>query len=219
MIERFADLTEFVLADHPEFSGLIENDREIGHDNMYHRETLLQHQHMVLAEAIKLADKSDLSKHDRGLLLAGVVWHDVGKLPSRLPKTRFVCVGCTKPHPKRPEDGCTHCGMPTLEREIFGYHHHAEIGARMMPEILARNEIDGLDAITLTQLVRWHSHVHDIVDSAHKASEGRDPRIRRIPLVALLLSWADSRGRIVGPFDTTTGQDEENFRAVYEDMR
>jgi hypothetical protein len=199
MIERFADITEFVFEDYPEFAGLIVNDKDVGHDNMYHRETLLQHQHMVLEEALKLADKTHLATHDRGLLIAGSIWHDVGKLPSRLSKTRFVCVGCTKPHPKKPAEGCTHCGMPTLEREIFGYHHHAEIGARMMPEILARNEIDGLDAVTVTQLVRWHSHVHDIVDSAHKASEGRDPRIRRIPLVALLLSWAESSDPSIPP--------------------
>lgn len=192
-----------------EFRGLLD---EHGHDNMYHRESLLQHQHMVLNAAIELAEEKHLSKHDRGLLLAGAVWHDVGKIPSRAPKNRFVL------HQAPPEEGCTHCGMPTLERTLFGYHHHAEIGAGMMPEILARNEIDGLDAITVTQLVRWHSHVHDIVDGSHRASEGRDPRIRRITLPALLLSWADSRGRITGPFDTTTQQDEENFRAVYEDM-
>lgn len=217
MIDRFADIAEFTIDRFPEFRGLIdEHGNEVGHDNMYHRETLLQHQHMVLAAAHDLAFELQLGTRDRSLLVAGAIWHDVGKLTSRAPKDRWVCVGCTKPHPKRPEDGCTHCRMPTLPRSLFGYHKHAEIGERMMPEIMEREGIAGEDALTLKQLVRWHSHVHDIVDRSHKASEGRDPRIRRIPIPALLLSWADSRGRITGSFDTSVEQDEENFRMAWE---
>lgn len=215
----WATYCNFDLARFPEFADLIdEHGAAVGHDNMYHRESLLIHQHMVLAAAHDLANMADLDGHDRSLLIMGAIWHDVGKLPSRAPKERWVCVGCTKPHPKKPEKGCVHCGMPTLPRTLFGYHKHAEIGARMMPEILAREGIEGLDAITVTQLVRWHSHVHDIVDQSHKASEGKDPRVKRIPIVPLLLSWADSKGRISGPFDTSLRQDEENFRAAFDSV-
>ena len=196
----------------PEFSGLIDADgNEVGHDNMHHLESLLQHQVMVLDAGHDLASAVKLDYHARGLLVMGCLWHDIGKPLTRGPKERWVCEGCTQPHHHEPAAGCERCGQPVIPRTLYGYFGHAKVGSQAWWEIARRERMDKQLSCTIYNLIRWHSHVHDLVEC------GRN--WEHLDRLSLLLSWADSRGRLHSHFDDDVQKDEASFQKAWEFVR
>ena len=63
---------------------------------------------------------------------------------------------------------------------------------------------------SLFNLIRWHSFVHEAVK--------KDRKLKNFDRIAVLLSWADERGRIHSPFDSEVENTEKAFERIWSEI-
>lgn len=191
----------------PEYNYLLdEKGDQISHDSPYHLEDIFDHVCMVIDAATSLSKRFNLNEKDHDTLMIAATWHDCGKIFARREKERLVCLYCGKPFNVKYNKDCSVCGHGQFEKRIVhGYENHERIGASrwLWGNISQREGIPEDISFKVKNMIFNHLKVMTAVI--------QDKQDYPFDLVSVLLSWADSDGRIKPKFDKEVS---ENFKII-----
>lgn len=191
----------------PEYLYLFDSKgNQIPHDSPYHIEDIFDHVCMVIDAAASLSKRFNLNEQNHNELMIAATWHDCGKIFARREKERLVCLYCGKPFSVKHSLPCSYCHHNEFSKKIVhGYEHHERIGASnwLWGNISKREEIPADISLKVKNMIFHHLRVMTAVIQ-NKEDYPFD-------LVSVLLSWADSEGRIKPKFDLEVS---ENFKVI-----
>lgn len=176
----------------PEYLYLFdEKKRPIGHNSPYHAETLFDHIWWVVDEAYILSRKYKLTEEEQIILMVAAMWHDVGKIFCRSPKTRLLCNNCGRPHSETYIGVCKtdNCASSKFTPKIvMGYSEHEKIGSSkwMFGNISIREKLPSYIAVPSRELIKNHLIVLDAIKHEDEYPFNK---------LNVLLSLADEKGR------------------------